>query len=96
MGNEPGDTPEAARMKDLLARLVSFASENPPGREAEMALYLGDAMQMTGFDVQTPEVAPGRRSAAASFDNGNGPTLAFIPIWTRCRPAAAGPAIHSA
>ena len=57
--------------------LVSFPSENPPGREAEVALYLGDAMRVMGFDVQTPEVAPGRRNVVARFDNGDGPTLAF-------------------
>ena len=64
-------------MKQLLGGLISFASENPPGREAQVALYLGEVMTALGFDVQTPEVAPGRRNVVARFDNDDGPTLAF-------------------
>jgi acetylornithine deacetylase/succinyl-diaminopimelate desuccinylase len=70
-------SPEAARMKALLAGLVGFASENPPGREAEVALFLGTHLKALGFAVETPEVAPGRRNVVAKFDNGDGPTLAF-------------------
>src|SRR5262245_630774 len=69
--------PEAARIKELLAGLVSFSSENPPGREAEIALYLGAHLQTLGFAVEVPEVAPGRRNVIARIDNGDGPTLAF-------------------
>ena len=69
--------PEPARMKDLLGRLVSFASENPPGREAEVALFLGEHMRALGFEVKTPEVAPGRPNVVAVLANGSGPTLAF-------------------
>lgn len=69
--------PEAARTKDLLARLISFASENPPGREAEVALFLGEHLRALGFQVETPEIAPGRRNVVARLDHGDGPTLAF-------------------
>ncbi|MGH6929268.1 MAG: M20 family metallopeptidase [Dongiaceae bacterium] len=64
-------------MKALLAGLVGFASENPPGREAEVALFLGAHLKALGFAVETPEVAPGRRNVVARFDNGDGPMLAF-------------------
>jgi acetylornithine deacetylase/succinyl-diaminopimelate desuccinylase family protein len=69
--------PDAARMKELLARLVGFASENPPGREGEVAGYLGNVMRRMGFDVQMPEVTHGRFNVVATLDNGGGATLAF-------------------
>jgi hypothetical protein len=45
------DTPDAARMKQLLSGLVGYASENPPGREAEVALYLTAIMKELGFNT---------------------------------------------
>jgi acetylornithine deacetylase/succinyl-diaminopimelate desuccinylase len=76
---DPGGegTPEVARIKELLSGLVAFASENPPGQEAEVAIYLGQRLAALGFAVETPEVGSGRRNVIGRFDNGTGPTLAF-------------------
>ena len=64
-------------MKELLSGLVGYASENPPGREAEVALYLTAILKELGFDVYSPELSPGRCNVVAKLDNGDGPTLAF-------------------
>ena len=64
-------------MKELLSGLVGYASENPPGREAEVALYLTAILKELGFDVYSPELSPGRCNVVARLDNGDGPTLGF-------------------
>src|SRR5438552_18347925 len=71
------DTPDAPRMKELLSGLVGYASENPPGREAEVALYLTAILKELGFDVYSPELSPGRCNGVARLDNSDGPTLGF-------------------
>ncbi len=69
--------PDAGRLRRLLARLVAFRSENPPGDEAAPALFLADVLAELGCSTETPEVAPGRRNIVALFENGAGPSLAF-------------------
>ena len=69
--------PDADRLRRLLARLVAFRSENPPGDEAAPALFLADVLAELGCSTETPEVAPGRRNIVAVFENGAGPSLAF-------------------
>jgi acetylornithine deacetylase/succinyl-diaminopimelate desuccinylase len=76
---DPGSdaTPEEPRIKELLSGLVAFASENPPGHETEVAIYLGQRLAELGFAVEAPEVGSGRRNVIGRFNNGAGPTLAF-------------------
>lgn len=69
--------PDAGRLRELLARLIAFRTENPPGDEAAPACFLAEVLRQLGCDVATPEVARGRRNLVAVFDNGDGPSLGF-------------------
>jgi acetylornithine deacetylase/succinyl-diaminopimelate desuccinylase family protein len=69
--------PDASRLRALLARLVAFRTENPPGDEAAPAQFLAEVLQQLGCEVATPPVAPGRRNLVAVFKNGDGPSLGF-------------------
>ena len=54
--------PDVSGMKGLLDRLVAFNTENPPGRELELARYLAQELSRLGLVVRTDEFAPGGRS----------------------------------
>jgi acetylornithine deacetylase/succinyl-diaminopimelate desuccinylase len=69
--------PDVSGMKELLARIVAFNTENPPGREAELAQYLAQELSRLGLMVRTDEFAPGRTNVIATYANGRGPVLAF-------------------
>jgi acetylornithine deacetylase/succinyl-diaminopimelate desuccinylase family protein len=71
------ESPDSGRLRELLARLVAFRTENPPGDEAAPALFLADVLATLGCSIETPEVAPGRRNLVAVFENGSGRSLAF-------------------
>jgi acetylornithine deacetylase/succinyl-diaminopimelate desuccinylase family protein len=68
---------DPARMKSDLARLVSFNTENPPGREIEAASFLAALMRETGLVVEIDEYKAGRANVIARLENGAGPVLAF-------------------
>jgi len=69
--------PDASRMKADLARLVSFKTENPPGREVEAARFLSDLFRKDGFSTQIDQYKPGRANIIAKLENGEGPVFAF-------------------
>jgi succinyl-diaminopimelate desuccinylase len=69
--------PESSRMKADLARLVSFKTENPPGREMEAAQCLAELFRQDGFSVEVDEYKPGRANMIATLENGDGPVFAF-------------------
>ena len=69
--------PDAARMKADLARLVSFKTENPPGREIEAAGFVADLLRQGGFSIAIDEYKPGRANVIATMENGAGPVFAF-------------------
>lgn len=69
--------PDHARMKAMLEKLVSFNTENPPGRETEAARYLAQQMTAAGFETRVDEFMPGRSNVIATLRNGDGPTFAF-------------------
>jgi acetylornithine deacetylase/succinyl-diaminopimelate desuccinylase len=69
--------PDVSGMKGLLGRLVAFNTENPPGRELELARYLAQELSVLGLMVRTDEFAPGRTNVIATYANGRGPVLAF-------------------
>jgi acetylornithine deacetylase/succinyl-diaminopimelate desuccinylase family protein len=71
------NSPDPARMKSDLARLVSVRTENPPGREVEAAQFLGDLLRAEGFTVELDEYKPDRANVIATMKNGSGPVLAF-------------------
>ncbi len=70
-------TPDQARMKASLETLVSFNTENPPGREVEAAAYLDSLLAGVGFQTRRDEFLPGRANVVATLSNGPGPTFAF-------------------
>lgn len=66
-----------ARVIELLERLVSFNTENPPGNELEAAGFLSQFLKGQGFVVQTQSLAEARANVIAQLKNGPGPILAF-------------------
>ncbi|WAC29354.1 M20 family metallopeptidase [Ancylobacter sp. SL191] len=68
---------DAARMTRALADLVAIRSENPAGREIEVAHYIRDALAPLGFEVSLDEYKPGRVNVEAKLVNGPGPVFAF-------------------
>ena len=72
-----GRAPDAGRLRALLAQLIAFRTENPPGDEAAPAHFLAAILQELGCDMAIPEVAPGRRNLVCVFKNGEGPSLGF-------------------
>ena len=70
-------SPDVARMKRELARLVAFDTQNPPGRETDAAAYVRDLLKEEGFDLALTEYKPGRVNVVAQLTNGEGPTFAL-------------------
>ncbi|MBB4314000.1 M20 family metallopeptidase [Roseospira marina] len=70
-------TPNPDRMTSSLETLVSFNTENPPGREVEAAAYLDTLLAEAGFETRRDEFMPGRSNVIATLSNGSGPTFAF-------------------
>lgn len=64
----------AEMMADLKA-VIRLNSENPPGREEEVAQYVGDRLKVLGAQVEFQPVEPGRPNVIGTFDFGPGPTL---------------------
>lgn len=77
----PAAVPDAAldvaRMKRVLADLVAIRSENPPGREIEVAHYIRAQLAPLGFEMILDEYKPGRVNVEAKLANGPGPVFAF-------------------
>lgn len=55
---------------ELTRELISFDTVNPPGNEAELALFLGKMLQRAGFAVSAHEHAPGRLNLVARIGHG--------------------------
>lgn len=70
-------SPDVARMKRELARLVAFDTQNPPGRETDAAAYVRDLLKGAGFDAMLTEYKPGRVNVIGRLTNGEGPTFAL-------------------
>jgi acetylornithine deacetylase/succinyl-diaminopimelate desuccinylase len=64
-------------MKRELAELIAICTENPPGREAEAAVYVRDLLRPAGFAVDMTEYKLGRFNVEARLENGPGPVFAF-------------------
>lgn len=69
--------PDIARMKRELAEIIAIRSENPPGGEADVAVYVERLLKDEGFSVSLTEYKPGRFNAEARIENGPGPVFAF-------------------
>jgi len=68
---------DQTRIVSILERLVSFDTQNPPGREAEAAVWLKAEMTAMGFRADTSEVMPNRMNVVGIVENGPGPSFAF-------------------
>nr|WP_313060312.1 M20 family metallopeptidase [Agrobacterium cavarae] len=69
--------PDTARMKRELAEIIAIRSENPPGGEGEVAVYVERLLKKEGFSVSLTEYKPGRFNVEARLENGTGPVFAF-------------------
>lgn len=69
--------PDTARMKRELAEIIAIRSENPPGGEGEVAVYVERLLKEEGFSVSLTEYKPGRFNVEAKLENGTGPVFAF-------------------
>lgn len=62
---------------DILADLVAFDTQNPPGHEVEAAAHLHALLSDIGFETVTDTYSPGRANVMARLDNGPGPHFVF-------------------
>jgi acetylornithine deacetylase/succinyl-diaminopimelate desuccinylase len=69
--------PDIARMKRELAEIIAIRSENPPGGEAAVAVYVERLLKDESFSVSLTEYKPGRFNVEARLENGPGPVFAF-------------------
>ena len=69
--------PDTERMKRELAEIIAIRSENPPGGEADVAIYVERLLKKEGFSVSLAEYKPGRFNVEARLTNGPGPVFAF-------------------
>lgn len=70
-------SPDIARMKGNLAKLVAIDTQNPPGRESEAASFIRDLLSDESFDLSLSEYKRDRVNVAARLHNGDGPTFAL-------------------
>lgn len=68
---------DRTRLVRRLGEMVRIPSENPPGKEAEVALLAQEYCRGLGLDIATHEAEEGRPSVVARLAFGEGPTLAF-------------------
>ncbi len=68
---------DEARVKSVLEKLVSFDTQNPPGRELEAAHFILHELQDMGCRAEAVDVADRRTNVAGVFENGPGPVFAF-------------------
>lgn len=70
--------PDQRELLQLLQRLIQFPTEDPPGREIEMARFLQDTLQAWGLDAELDEFQPGRANVLARLrGNSTSPGLVF-------------------
>ena len=69
-----------AKQQELLSflqALVRYPTEDPPGREIELARFLHDTLAGWGLVAELDEFAPGRANVIARLAGGGAPGLAF-------------------
>lgn len=70
-------SPDTSRLIANLADIIAINSENPPGRESEVATRVAAWLEEAGFTVARDEYKPGRVNIEARLENGPGPVFAF-------------------
>lgn len=68
---------EQQELTTLLCRLIQFPSENPPGNEKAVALFIAEVLRAEGFDVDIQEVTADRPNVIARL-NGQQPGKRLI------------------
>ncbi len=61
----------------LTAALVRHRTEDPPGREIELARFVCDALRASGIEASVDEFAPGRANVLGRIAGGHAPALVF-------------------
>ncbi|NIY49124.1 M20 family metallopeptidase [Cedecea colo] len=65
MNDIPLTADERQELVTLLCSLIQYPSENPPGNENRVALYIADLLRREGIETEMQEVAPGRPNVIA-------------------------------
>lgn len=60
---------------DILKKLISYNTTNPPGNEADIAGWIAGYLQPYGFEVEMPSCGENRSSVIAKLKLGEGPKL---------------------
>jgi acetylornithine deacetylase/succinyl-diaminopimelate desuccinylase-like protein len=69
----------AAEAEELLARLISFNTVNPPGNERAAQEYLADHLASAGFECELLGAEPARPNLVARLRGaGDGPTMCYL------------------
>ncbi|MGD8245298.1 MAG: M20 family metallopeptidase [Anaerolineae bacterium] len=69
---------EQSELVALLQRLIQFPTEDPPGRELELARFVRDTLAASGFTSNLVEFQPGRANVVARLKGqGERPGLVF-------------------
>lgn len=71
------NTDERDELVEVLRAVLSIPTEDPPGREIEMARYLQQTLQQWGFAVEFDEFAPQRVNLISRIGNQQKPALVF-------------------
>ncbi|MEM8688483.1 MAG: M20 family metallopeptidase [Pseudomonadota bacterium] len=69
--------PDLSCLKDELARLVGFDTQNPPGREREAAQFVLHVLQQMDCRAELIDLGDDRTNVVGVIENGPGPTFAF-------------------
>lgn len=62
---------------DILKKLVSVDTTNPPGNEAELSAWIAALLESYGFLTEQPECGENRKSVIARLPIGKGPKFIF-------------------
>lgn len=60
---------------DILKKMISFDTSNPPGNEAILSAWIADYLSPYGFEVEQPSCGDNRKSIIASLKMGPGPKI---------------------
>ncbi len=62
---------------DILKKLISYDTTNPPGNEAFLAGWIAEYLDTYGFETELPSCGDNRRSVIGRIRLGEGPKLVF-------------------
>lgn len=60
---------------DILKKMISYDTTNPPGNEAFLAEWVGEYLTSCGFETELPSCGENRKSVIARIRMGDGPKI---------------------